>query len=290
MKITKAILYTYVFTFCFAVLYYFLNKYFLQIFIEKYPNKPIIFFQSMVYLVFAGIYMWIPGIVALFFAKKEKFSIPIFKKPNKYYFYVILLPFVIGLLILFISTSFAKIDLSILEKMVPSSFYFFNSNALNYLIFFVFSFFIMFLFIIPINTFFSLGEELMWRGYLIKKLKKVNFWKTSLIIGIVWGIWHFPIIILFGHNYPDARFLGLIWMVVLSILSTPLLVYFRNKTQSVLGPAIFHSIFNKIASFLLVLFHRPNNLLIGATGIAAFIVWLIVDLFLFFMVQKNKNY
>jgi len=48
---------------------------------------------------------------------------------------------------------------------------------------------------VTINAVFGFGEELGWRGLLQKELGFMGFWKSSLTIGLVWGIWHAPIIL-----------------------------------------------------------------------------------------------
>ena len=48
---------------------------------------------------------------------------------------------------------------------------------------------------ITINAVVAFGEELMWRGFLLKELKGKGIWRASLIIGSIWGIWHAPLII-----------------------------------------------------------------------------------------------
>lgn len=48
----------------------------------------------------------------------------------------------------------------------------------------------------------ALGEELGWRGYLMPKLQEVMSMPGSLVLGgIIWGLWHAPVIILYGLNY-----------------------------------------------------------------------------------------
>lgn len=36
------------------------------------------------------------------------------------------------------------------------------------------------------------GEEFGWRGYLLWELAPLGFWKASLVIGTLWGLWHAP--------------------------------------------------------------------------------------------------
>jgi uncharacterized protein len=55
---------------------------------------------------------------------------------------------------------------------------------------------------ITINTFFALGEEIGWRGFLQKELSHLGLWKSGLLIGFIWGLWHAPLVIQ-GYNFPQ---------------------------------------------------------------------------------------
>lgn len=85
-------------------------------------------------------------------------------------------------------------------------------------------------------------EELGWTGYAIPKLRsKYNIITTGLIVGVVWGIWHFP---LFMIKDPE----GVIPLIIL--LSTRLITHlpaFRilmtwvyDRTQSLLLLMLMH--------------------------------------------------
>jgi len=53
----------------------------------------------------------------------------------------------------------------------------------------------------------ALGEEIGWRGFLVPDLSKsTSFTTTSLISGVVWSLWHYPILIF--ADYTPARPLG----------------------------------------------------------------------------------
>lgn len=52
-----------------------------------------------------------------------------------------------------------------------------------------------------VNLPFTFGEELGWRGLLLSETQKSGFLKSNLFIGVVWGLWHAPVIAQ-GHNYP----------------------------------------------------------------------------------------
>ena len=98
---------------------------------------------------------------------------------------------------------------------------------------------------ITINAVFAFGEEIAWRGFLMKEFKGKKFLLAAQWIGIIWGLWHTPII-LNGHNYPQHPMAGVFMMVVFCLLLTPMLMYFRQKSGSVIVPAIMHGTFNAV--------------------------------------------
>ena len=133
---------------------------------------------------------------------------------------------------------------------------------------------------LTLNAVFGLGEEIAWRGFLLNMFSGKKFCKVALCTGIIWGLWHAPII-LNGHNYPQHPVAGVFLMVVFCVLMTPILMYFRQKSGSVIVPAIMHGTFNAVAGLPLIIITPANDLLYGATGLAGMIVLLIVNLCLF---------
>ena len=142
------------------------------------------------------VYMWIPGAIAIVFSKKEKIHLPIFKKSNRYLQYACLVPIVLSLLSFAFSFLFAKFHPIDLSDPNLSKFVFFASPLLNYL---TISLIILISGVViggTINILSTLGEELMWRGYLYEKCKNLGFWKSSFFIGSIWGLWHLPLYLL----------------------------------------------------------------------------------------------
>lgn len=124
---------------------------------------------------------------------------------------------------------------------------------------------------ITINAIFALGEEYGWRNYLVSALKEKKFVCASIFIGIVWGIWHFPLILL-GHNYPQHSVAGVFMMVVFCVLASFIETYFVLKTKSVFPAAIFHGTINAVAGLNVILVKGGNDLLNGLTGLSGFVV------------------
>lgn len=125
---------------------------------------------------------------------------------------------------------------------------------------------------ITINALFAFGEEAGWRGYMLNSLKGMNFWKASLLIGAVWGLWHAPLVLAAGHNYPDHRVAGVFMMMAFCVLLTPPLIYFTRKSKTVLSAAVFHGTLNAVAGMPVLFLAGGNDLLNGIAGLAGFIV------------------
>lgn len=136
-----------------------------------------------------------------------------------------------------------------------------------------------------INAIVGFGEELGWRGFLLKSFKEMNFLKASITIGMIWGIWHAPLILM-GHNYPQHPEIGVLMMTIWCILLTPLFLYFTIKAKSVIAAAIMHGTLNATAGIAIMVIDGGNDLTVGMTGLAGFIS-LIVVLFVLF-IYDNK--
>lgn len=133
---------------------------------------------------------------------------------------------------------------------------------------------------ITINALFAFGEEIAWRGWLLKQFEGVKFLKTSLIIGAFWGIWHAPLIAM-GHNYAQHPFIGLVMMIIWCTLLTPIIQYIRIKSKSVITATIFHGTLNASAGLSLMYIDNFNDLLGGSAGLAGFLVLLVINCLLF---------
>ena len=131
-----------------------------------------------------------------------------------------------------------------------------------------------------INAVFAFGEEIGWRGYLVKLFEGQSFIRTSIITGGIWGLWHAPII-LNGHNYPQHPVAGVFMMVLMCILLTPILLYFRQKSGSVIVAAIMHGTFNGVVGLSNIFVLPYNDLLVGAPGLAGMLVLLGSDAAIF---------
>jgi len=114
----------------------------------------------------------------------------------------------------------------------------------------------------------------------MKEFKGKHFLAAALWIGVIWGLWHAPLI-LNGHNYPQHPVAGVFMMVVFCLLLAPMLMYFRQKSGSVIVPAILHGTFNAVAGISAMVVTPANDLLYGGAGLSGFIVLLMTDVCLY---------
>jgi membrane protease YdiL (CAAX protease family) len=136
----------------------------------------------------------------------------------------------------------------------------------------------------------AFGEELGWRGFLLKEFKEMTFFRAAIIIGFVWGIWHAPLILM-GWNYPQHPQIGVLMMIIFCILLTPLLLYITIKSKSVIAAAILHGTMNGTYVISFMLTDGGNDLKVGLTGLAGFIALTIAIICLFLydcFISKEK--
>ncbi len=128
-----------------------------------------------------------------------------------------------------------------------------------------------------VNAIAAFGEEYGWRNYLVGALREVKFWKAALFIGIVWGIWHFPLILM-GHNYPNEPYWGVLLMVGMCILLGVIELYFVLKSKSMVVAAILHGTINAVSGMTIYFTLGGNDFLNGMAGLSGFIVMVVTIL------------
>jgi membrane protease YdiL (CAAX protease family) len=117
-----------------------------------------------------------------------------------------------------------------------------------------------------INALPILGEEFGWRAYLQPKLMPLGGRQAMLWMGLVWGLWHAPIIAMghnYGLNYPGAPWLGILAMIWVMFLLGTFLGWAVLRAGSVWPAVIGHGAFNGIAGIFVFLTRGEPNLILG---------------------------
>ena len=99
-----------------------------------------------------------------------------------------------------------------------------------------------------INLIPSLGEEWGWRGYMMPRLlEKMKPLPALIAGGVIWGLWHAPIIAL-GHNYgtgyPGWPWGGIAAMCFFCVVMGIVLTWLTEKTGSCIPAAVAHGALN----------------------------------------------
>jgi membrane protease YdiL (CAAX protease family) len=126
------------------------------------------------------------------------------------------------------------------------------------------------------NAVFGLGEEVGWRGFLQRELAPLGFWRASGVIGLVWGLWHAPIILL-GPYFPQHPVAGVGMMTAFTLLIAPVFSYVRLKSGSVLAAAVLHGSCNATGWLSISLVQGGDDLTTGLLGVPGLIVLGLVD-------------
>lgn len=133
-----------------------------------------------------------------------------------------------------------------------------------YYFFFVF----VYLFVLLFNGLFSISEELGFRGFALSEaLPKMGFWKSSVLIGLLWGLWHAPLI-LTGYNYPSAPIGGIFMVMMICVSITPLMNFITLKSKTIWAPCLFHGGFNHLAGISVFMCGIEGFPYMGMMGIA----------------------
>lgn len=136
--------------------------------------------------------------------------------------------------------------------------------------------------IIPTIMLFTFGEEFGWRGYLLPRLAPLGGVTAAIIVGVIWGLWHAPLIFVDGYEYNDPHSLVAVCMFVLpSTTLSIILAWLRFRSGSIWPTVLAHAMGNQAAALALLAFVTPGNLylstpvgLIGILLSAAFAIWL----------------
>jgi membrane protease YdiL (CAAX protease family) len=117
----------------------------------------------------------------------------------------------------------------------------------------------------------TFGEEYGWRGYLQGELFKLGRVRGVLLLGVIWGIWHWPLILM-GYNYPGHPLLGLALMTLYTMGLGIVLSFAVLKSGSVLLASFLHALNNQVAAFIVAVGFTPHDsafsFFIGVYGIA----------------------
>ncbi len=95
------------------------------------------------------------------------------------------------------------------------------------------------------SAFMAMGEEIGWRGFLIPHLSKITgFTRVSLISGLIWSVWHYPVLLFADYNSGTPWWYGLTCFTLLAIGASFIFAWFRLKSGSLWTAVFLHASHN----------------------------------------------
>ena len=137
---------------------------------------------------------------------------------------------------------------------------------------------------VPINAVVSMGEEFGWRAYLLQKLmvffsgppststeasnhpngfSAAAARKASLLVGLVWGVWHWPLFFLSMRIDASMPLLYPLIYLLSTCAMSVLLCWVTLRSGSVWPAAIGHGAINAFSGLVALTMKGPANMLLG---------------------------
>jgi membrane protease YdiL (CAAX protease family) len=92
---------------------------------------------------------------------------------------------------------------------------------------------------------FAAGEEIGWRGFLVPNLfRAMGFTKACFVSGIIWAVWHFPLIISGKYLGGIPTAVSLAQLVIVILAMTFIINWIRLKSGSVWTAVLLHASHN----------------------------------------------
>jgi uncharacterized protein len=91
----------------------------------------------------------------------------------------------------------------------------------------------------------ALGEEIGWRGFLVPELSRTfSFTATAIISGLVWSVWHYPILIYGDYNNGTPTWYDVTCFTVMVVAISFVAAWMRLKSGSLWTGAMLHASHN----------------------------------------------
>ncbi|SFT55412.1 CAAX protease self-immunity [Actinopolyspora lacussalsi subsp. righensis] len=139
-----------------------------------------------------------------------------------------------------------------------------------------------------LNVIPAAGEEWGWRGYLTPALLPLGQPAAFLITGVLWGLWHAPLLIL-GYNYPTVPVVAaFIMMIIFCVLVSALLGWLRLASRSVWPAVVAHGFLNA-AAVLPAVFNAPEETFSNVSvGLLGWTGWIVLGLLILLLVALHR--
>ena len=97
----------------------------------------------------------------------------------------------------------------------------------------------------------AMGEEVGWRGYMLPRLVAIGPLGAMLLVGLLHGTWHLPLILMTPYYHHDGNLLVVVPLFLVALtLAGVFYGWLRLMTGSVWPVVIAHAVFNDVLDAL----------------------------------------
>lgn len=140
-----------------------------------------------------------------------------------------------------------------------------------------------------VNSIAGLGEELGWRGHLLPHLLPLGQKKALLISGLIWGLWHVPLVLFLGFGGYNNVIAGAIFFTAMVTMLGVYFGYLRLRSGSTILAGWAHGVFNSQSyGIWLLIFPEFDSLVGGVTGLAGLAVIWVLSWYSLKLLEKDK--
>jgi membrane protease YdiL (CAAX protease family) len=131
-----------------------------------------------------------------------------------------------------------------------------------------------------IFVFTALGEEIGWRGFVLPRLlNRFSPFTASIILGLVWTIWHLPLFWISGDFHQQLPFS---WFLLQIFGSTFIYTWLFNRTNgSLMVALVFHTSSNAAVGLLPIL-PADNGGSLQPLWLVVALLWVLVGIIIWF--------
>ncbi len=137
------------------------------------------------------------------------------------------------------------------------------------------------------------GEELGWRGFLHTHLMRARIPEPMLVTGLIWSIWHWPLILFAGYSSSSLPWLSVLLFTVCMMSFSVILGWLREYSKSVFPCALAHAVHKTWVQIICPEFYiagKMDPFFGGESGFILAIIYLLIALYLYRNHIAASNY
>jgi len=129
---------------------------------------------------------------------------------------------------------------------------------------------------VAIMMVFTAGEEIGWRGYMLTRLIAAGIPKPIFVSGLIWGLWHMPLILSGRYVTSSGPLLSAALFMVTIVAGSYLTAWLRLSTGSVWPTILFHASWNTVIQDVFDRSTVGKSIWLGESGLLVVIVCVIL--------------